>query len=443
MRALCTWLLLAGALAGGAAQAADETTVTYEYDTLGRLVRVVYAGIGEIRYAYDAASNLLSRIVSTTPPCAHTYELPAGWSMISLPCEVTDASRTALFPTAISLFAFGNGYQPADTLRPGAGYWINLPAAATVTLPEGAAWPEAELTEALPAGWSMVGVGATRLSVPALRAAYGFLISVFGFANGYVAPDTLEPGSGYWTNLAQAGSMDLSGAVGAVEGAGRLVAPAGGAAPEAAPGVWLAVEAGAARQVLRLGVQPEELVALPPRPPAGAFDARLSLGAIEAWAAPSGDDLAEYPLHLQGPVDSLRWQAPAASSGEWVLVVGGSAFGLDGEGALAPPAGIQLSVRRLPGRPRAFALHPNYPNPFNPTTTIRYDLPEVRRVSLRIHDVTGQLVRQLVAGEQPAGRHQVEWDGRNDRGKRVASGVYFCELRAGDDLAVQRMLLMK
>ena len=64
-------------------------------------------------------------------------------------------------------------------------------------------------------------------------------------------------------------------------------------------------------------------------------------------------------------------------------------------------------------------------------------------MSLRIHDVTGQLVRQLVAGEQPAGRHQVEWDGRNDRGKRVASGVYFCELRAGDDLAVQRMLLMK
>ena len=93
--------------------------------------------------------------------------------------------------------------------------------------------------------------------------------------------------------------------------------------------------------------------------------------------------------------------------------------------------------------PVSFALHPNHPNPFNPETTIRYDLPIAGSVSLRIYDVTGQVVRELTDAFQPAGSYSIVWNGRNERGDQVANSVYLYELRAGDYRAIRKMLLMK
>jgi hypothetical protein len=81
----------------------------------------------------------------------------------------------------------------------------------------------------------------------------------------------------------------------------------------------------------------------------------------------------------------------------------------------------------------AFRLHPNQPNPFNPVTVIRYELPEPSAVSLAIYDAAGRLVRELVGGdEQAAGSHAVSWHGRDDGGREVASGVYLYRLTAGN-----------
>ena len=93
--------------------------------------------------------------------------------------------------------------------------------------------------------------------------------------------------------------------------------------------------------------------------------------------------------------------------------------------------------------PVSFVLYPNMPNPFNPETTIRYDVPVAGSVSLRIYDVTGQVVRELVRDSQPAGSYSVVWDGRNERGNQVANSVYLYELRAGDYRAIRKMVLMK
>jgi uncharacterized repeat protein (TIGR01451 family) len=80
--------------------------------------------------------------------------------------------------------------------------------------------------------------------------------------------------------------------------------------------------------------------------------------------------------------------------------------------------------------PSAFVLDQNYPNPFNPQTTISYSLPANSHVSLKIFSVTGQLVRTLYDGEKPVGRHVFLWDGMNDRGNNVGSGVYLYRLQA-------------
>ncbi|MBN1827006.1 MAG: family 16 glycosylhydrolase [Candidatus Eisenbacteria bacterium] len=97
-----------------------------------------------------------------------------------------------------------------------------------------------------------------------------------------------------------------------------------------------------------------------------------------------------------------------------------------------------------PSPPRAFALHPNTPNPFNPSTTIAYDLARPSAVDLAVYDVAGRKVRTLVsAGNLSAGRHEVVWNGRGDDGRDVASGVYFCRLLAGGYSETRRLLLLR
>ena len=98
--------------------------------------------------------------------------------------------------------------------------------------------------------------------------------------------------------------------------------------------------------------------------------------------------------------------------------------------------------------PQETALHPNYPNPFNPETWIPYQLAAPSEVTLTIYDMNGGTVRRLEVGHQAAGVYQnrnraAYWDGRNGRGESVASGLYFYTLRAGEFTATRKMLIRK
>jgi hypothetical protein len=91
----------------------------------------------------------------------------------------------------------------------------------------------------------------------------------------------------------------------------------------------------------------------------------------------------------------------------------------------------------------AFNLHGNYPNPFNPTTTISFDLPKAATVNLDIFNLRGQKVRSLVNTELPSGTHNAVWNGRDDAGSPVSSGVYLYRLSNGEREITRRMVLMK
>jgi len=144
----------------------------------------------------------------------------------------------------------------------------------------------------------------------------------------------------------------------------------------------------------------------------------------------------------------------------------GTGVGIAGAGELLRvtlPAGAALSDLRVEARsvanaiigelgaspdtplvPAAFRLHPNVPNPFNPVTRIACDLAAATRVTLAIYDVSGRLVRTLVAGaDLPAGRHEAVWDGRDDRGSLAAAGIYYCRLSTPEFEATRSMALVK
>jgi len=106
------------------------------------------------------------------------------------------------------------------------------------------------------------------------------------------------------------------------------------------------------------------------------------------------------------------------------------------------------SVESVLPLPSTFSLLQNYPNPFNPETWIPYALAKDSPVSIRIYDVKGRLVRQLDLDKQKAGSYLVKekaayWDGKNQLGQSVSSGLYFYTLRAGDFLSTRRMVILK
>ena len=93
--------------------------------------------------------------------------------------------------------------------------------------------------------------------------------------------------------------------------------------------------------------------------------------------------------------------------------------------------------------PTVFALHDNYPNPFNPRTNIQFDLPRASHVSLAVYDLAGRRLRTLVDEVRPAAMHTVVWDGSDDAGRRVASGVYYYRLVSDEFTDTHKMLLVK
>jgi 1,4-alpha-glucan branching enzyme len=108
------------------------------------------------------------------------------------------------------------------------------------------------------------------------------------------------------------------------------------------------------------------------------------------------------------------------------------------------PDSIVLSVPNdEPAQPATFRLYQNFPNPFNPTTTIRFDVPAAGNVTLKIYNVLGQEIRTLVDEFRAAGQHTVQWDGKNVRGGETASGIYILRFSARENEFVKSMKLLK
>lgn len=99
-----------------------------------------------------------------------------------------------------------------------------------------------------------------------------------------------------------------------------------------------------------------------------------------------------------------------------------------------------VSANKVPSN---IFLHPNYPNPFNPETTIKYDLNREVFVSLKIYNLLGQEVRNLFQGKQGAGSHSALWDGRDKRGNELSSGIYIYRLKTERSIQSRKMILLK
>ncbi len=174
-----------------------------------------------------------------------------------------------------------------------------------------------------------------------------------------------------------------------------------------------------------------ELQWIVPEEAGGTFTVKRSVGDGGA-----GDFVSVSRSMVVSPDGMVRWVDTAVEEGETYV------YRLEGEeGLVHETSGVYVPVSRA-------TLGQNYPNPFNPTTRIEYRLPETgpggkTAVSVVVYDVRGAKVRELVNGTQPAGKHVVDWDGRNDSGAPVGSGVYFYRMTTTGFATSKKMVLLK
>jgi len=116
---------------------------------------------------------------------------------------------------------------------------------------------------------------------------------------------------------------------------------------------------------------------------------------------------------------------------------------LNGNSTMQGPITAKLTSEEEEKAPTVFSLAQNHPNPFNATTEIRYGLPLESEINLTIYNLMGQKVRTLVNEHQSAGYKIVNWDGKNEKGQEVSSGIYFCRIKAGDYSATKKMVFLK
>jgi hypothetical protein len=179
---------------------------------------------------------------------------------------------------------------------------------------------------------------------------------------------------------------------------------------------------------------------LPPKPPTGAFDVRFKdgwrvvkdYGVVEVM--PTSETLTiAYDIMLNAG-EHYNWVLSSETLDDYVL---------EDSGELTVPSAERFTLELRAVVPATFTLHQNFPNPFNPITTLSYDLPEDNFVLLTVYDMLGRTVVQLVKTTQEAGFKSVQWDGTDSMGRAVSAGVYIYQIQAGEFVQTKKMVLLK
>jgi choline dehydrogenase-like flavoprotein len=193
---------------------------------------------------------------------------------------------------------------------------------------------------------------------------------------------------------------------------------------------------------------------LAPEPPLGLAVSRSGTGVNDlSWDECPESDFKHFHIYRyrasepapeeMSPVHATTgtsWSDPVEDGWEYCYAL--TAVDLAGNESGASEA-VTVTGDDIPAVPDAYALYQNAPNPFNPVTTIFYDLPERSHVRLDIFNVKGELIRTLLDSDMPAGSRSVTWKGTDNSGRAVVSGIYFYRFRAADFTRSRKMILLR
>ena len=405
----------------------DQTT-----DTSGRVLRISHITSFSLWAISDGAHPLGYTELTARYPVAE------GWNLVSIPLKCAEGRKNVLFPTAISpAFQYIGYYTAAETLIRGVGYWLKFPSDGSCTL---SGYYCAGDTILLDEGWNLIGSLSGACSTDAMSTEPAGIIAsrFFRYEKGYVVSDTLLPCRGYWVKA---------------NGPGRLLRSSAGQAPRSGrfspKGLRLTFSDGAGNRqslvLVRSLLSEIPGSELPPAPPGVLLDARFP-GNRWMWGTGGGVTGVPIVLRSQDRTIRLAWQSADRSISARLESAAGECIRLTGsEGETLLPGGREwrLVSPDDAGQTARFALGPNYPNPFNPATSISFTIPAAGFVTIEVTDIAGRHVRTLASAPFGAGTHTAVWNGESDSGVPAASGIYLITLRTGSLTAARKMLLIR
>ncbi|MDP7336424.1 MAG: M14 family zinc carboxypeptidase [Candidatus Neomarinimicrobiota bacterium] len=357
----------------------------------------------------------------------------SDWNMVGLPLNVEDSNYENLFPNSVTntLFSFNGQYIQEENLAPGIGYWIRITDEGNVSISGQAI---NELSISLMEGWNLISGITTPVNVQNIIDLDGLIIpgTVYGFEDGYTETETMDPGYGYWLRSSGEGEITLSAS--ATASRIRLLEPSEHLNALVFNNTTL---------YFGEGIPEEDKLkySLPPKPPTGARDIRFSGNAKLCTT----DDCVIEVMNNGSPLtfncnikDGKYWElVPVIANGtEW-----SAAIYLTGQNQITLSPEVEQWILRKSAQtvPETFALHPVYPNPFNPTTTLRFTVGITHASSLlQVFDITGRLVETLIDEHLKPGTHSVQWNA-----SRFSSGVYFAHLESESFSQSQKIILLK
>lgn len=384
-------------------------------------------------------------------------------------------------------------YADVGGIQRGRGYWVIARGGKVVDASGLSAQPDVEIggvryaTLTLDPGWNQIGTPfafdiAWEDRIEEVPAQIADQLFDYQGVDGYAVVSVMTPYRGYWVHNASSAPLQLQ--LPYAELASSKASFPGPPVVTAAPDRWqvqLELRAGGlADRLARLGVTPDASAGRDrfdfgrPPPPLGPTLSVVSLSSgdpgleLAGDFRPAGRPGETFSLVIRGNVPGIATlglaSATALPAGFAVALVdvaaeqsyeirAGAPFTLPRVLSEAGDrydllAGERAWVERTAGPlaaalPARVALLPNYPNPFNPETSIVFELPRPGFARVDIHDVAGRALLTLVEGDMPAGRHVLTWDGRDRAGRSVASGTYFVRLHAEGAVDQRKLVLLK
>lgn len=389
-----------------------------------------------------------------TAGSCETVSVSRGWNLFSVPFDPLDGRKGAVVNNgSVVMYGYdGSSYTLPSTLEVGKGYWAKFPRAANLTICGHSAGTAVAIEE----GWNLVGPHDIDMAVADLSTSPVSIVSTdyFEFGTSYSTVDSLKAGSAYWVKSNASGSINVqtAGKQSAAPSRRRSREIAMSLSERPADSTWarLHVENGEGQRQ-SLFVSPASLTdehrylyQLPPRAPGNALDARFLNGLQVTYAAEQSDTLllsnsaSPVTLSVSNTRDAVSLHNP--STGKSVTLHNGEQYTFEAGTRMLLLKSTSQSVSSETNEllPKTLTLYQNYPNPMASNTQIRYDVPAVSEVSLKIYNMLGQQVKSLVSGLQTAGQYSLNLDAED-----LPAGVYFYVLEAAGERKTRKMTVLK
>jgi hypothetical protein len=366
----------------------------------------------------------------------------SGWNIVGLPVGANDADYLSIFPNAINntLYSYDGSYTQEENLALGTGYWLRF---SEVGENQIVGLPINSLSIAIQEGWNLISGITSTVEAGGIIDPSGLIVpgTMYNYnENGYANVSTLEPGIGYWIRSFGEGTIILQSS--------RTSKVNDPVSITSDMETMNKIRFNGAELYFGATITENEQLSysLPPKPPIGGKDIRF-FG--DTKLCTSDDCLIEVmndkqPLVVECAIkDGEVWELSPVITGEmkWSEIIS-----LTGQKQITLAVHSDQWVLRKSTSlqtPTVFALHSNYPNPFNPATRITYDVPQETHIRLTVYDLLGSEVSTLVNQIEQPGFKTIIWNGRDHSGRPLSSGIYISRLETKTFSFSKKMLLLK